>query len=342
MNNQLVSNSLQLERIISHVQTKQKNVKDISYENLMSREWAKNDFVFLVHSFSAWPDDVWEAMLAKIPNNISLVLTEFVEDIELLEKTFNHKKINKIIISVDSAAKFFNKNVKIEKSKIKYIPLLGENFEDKEVVENQVKTVKFYPTIMIPSRLTSDKNYDSILNAIHRLKFKYPRVLAVFLIKINNKDSDIDIIENMNDLIEQLNIKENVNLLVNPIDKYEKYLSYADLVVIPSKSRESLYYSSIVDAIKAYKPIVAPDVMYASDLCKKEAGILLYENELETPSDVAESIADNCSIISDNREISKILAQQNKEMISYFEENKVLPQYVNIIRKLKNSNDTSK
>ncbi len=335
-----ISNGLHLGDIIKYVQTKQKNIKYISYKETFERTWNKNDFLFVVHSFKTWPAELWQSLLEKVQANISLVVTEFIPDVQILESHFKHSKINKIVICSESISKYFQKNLSIENSKIKYIPLLGEDIKEKTGYNPMSKTA-FYPTIVIPGHLDEDKNFETILYSIYLLKLKYPTVLATFILKKNDNVTDDSTLDFLMDTIDSLDLNKNINLLTEYKQPYSKYLEYCDMVIIPSKAKNKLYYSTIVDAIKSLKPIVAPDIVYASDLCKKEAGILLYENEL-TSEEVAESISENCSIISDNKEIQNILSQQNAAVIQNFDELKVLPQFVNIIRKLKNSNDNAK
>ena len=341
-NNKIVSHSLHLDRIIKYITSKQKNVSSITYDEVMEKNWSANDFIFLIHSFSAWDDETWKNILNKIPTNISVMLTEHIEDRDFLEKTFGDKKINKLVIACDSIVKYFQKNVKIDKNKIKYIPLLGAKFSTKERKPGNNLETDYYPQIIVPGRLEKDKNYEALLTAVHRLKFKYPNVLVTFLLKLNNDESDNGIIDKINEIIEKLDIQHNINLLVNPIENYEKYLEYCDMILIPTKSREAMYYPTVIDAIKITKPIVAPDTLYVADLTKKEAGILLYECNLPTIAEIAESIADNCSIIAENKDIKNILIEQNKNIISTFNDSKVLTQYSTIMRKLKNADVITK
>ena len=353
-NNNLVSNAINLEKLFNHLDSKQLVFKTISYTDAILKTWDNaEEGILLVHSFSAWPETLWEDFLSNLKSPLFVIPTEFNTN-DKLKKAFNHKNICKIIVCTEYYQKYFLKTLNFDSSKIKLIYLASSTFDVNKFKSNLNKGENF--VILSPSVMTSDKNYSVLLKVIKKLKLKYRKLIFAFLLKTHpnyTKEQNQEIISHIEEIAKSFNLSSNIRILINVPNPYEDYLKISDVIVIPTKDNNKMYSATIIDALMLNKPIVCPDTKFAFDLCKKDAGIYLYPTEkdleikndkgkkntkisvLMTEDEIADCIFENCSTVLDNLEVNSIMQEQNSIISNNYSPSKILPQFINLIRRFK-------
>ena len=357
-NDNIISHGIHIDKLFNKFESKQLNIKTVSFNDALNNTWnGLDEGILLIHSFTAWSKNDWNLFLSNVKIPLFIIPTE-LNDKQELQQTFNNPFISKIIVCTEFFQKYFLKTLEFNSNKVKLIYLPTEDLRPLILYRKpKVKEEIVQPVILCPSLLTSDKNYDVLLKAIKKLKYKYNNVIFALYLKSHPDLS----IEECETLLAQLHTKAqihglgpNIRILLNTKYTYEAYLKLADMVVIPIQNNNDLYSGTIIDAIMAHKAIIAPDTKLAYDLCKKDAGIYLYttvknlepkfdKNKVKekkqsvpmTEDEIVNCIVDNCSIILDSPEIKYIMEEQNSLLSNDYLFSKISQQYLNLIRRYK-------
>lgn len=332
-------------------------IKNISIKESMERQWnASDEGILVIHSFKGWPENLWNQLNDNITVPLFTIPTEYTEDENLIRNTFSKKSVSRVIVGSECYQKYFVKALQEDGNKVKLIHSSGsDNLLDVAKAKQDAINPKIPPIIVVPGLLDEDKNIESLLMAIGKIRLKYRSALIVFNFK--SKDSVDEASENilLDSLYitaEKLGVDRNVRFYINSSQEYNWYMKIADIVLIPQQTNKDMYSGTLIDAVIAGKAIVAPDTKIAFDLCKKDAGIYLYETNITTSTkdnegnetiatrkltsdEMAESIAENCNIIFDNRTIKSIMQEQNVLLGKNYLQSKISQQYLNLIRRFK-------
>jgi glycosyltransferase involved in cell wall biosynthesis len=356
-NGKLISHSVHSDELCSSFKSKQMQIKNISINELMEKNLDNlEEGIFLIHSFKEWTESLWNALTNNIRVPLFTVPTEYTDDYELIRNTFSRKSVSRVIVGSECYQKHFTKALQKNGNKVKLIHSSGS--DSLLEIENYQQTIinpKIPPIIVVPGLIDNEKNIESLLMAMSKIHLKHRN--AIILFNLKSKDSTDTksenlILDNLCLMSEQLKIRENVRFYINGPQEYQWYMKIADMILIPQQKNQNMYSGTLIDAVIAGKAIVAPDTKMAFDLCKKDAGIYLYETnatitvkidkKLKTSvtrklslDEMAESIAENCNIILDNSDLKSIMQEQNTLLSKNYLQSKISQQYLNLIRRYK-------
>ena len=350
-NGKLISHSVHSNEIFSSFKSKQMQIKNISINELMEKNLDNlEEGIFLIHSFKEWTDSSWNELTNNIKVPLFTVPTEYTDDDELIRKTFSRKSVSRVIVGSECYQKYFIKALQENGNKVKLIHSSGsDSLLEIENLKPTIVNPKIPPIIVVPGLIDDEKNIEPLLMAMSKIRLKHRNTLILFNLK--SKDS-IDarseelILDNLCLMSEQLKIRENVRFYINGPQEYQWYMKIADIILIPQQKNQNMYSGTLIDAVIASKAIVAPDTKVAFDLCKKDAGIYLYETNTAISAktatirklnsdEMAESIAENCNIILDNNDLKNIMQEQNALLSKNYLQSKISQQYLNLIRRFK-------
>jgi len=364
-----ISHALHLDKLFAQFESKQLTIQNISQSEALTRTWNHPDEgVLVVHSFRAWARYDWMTFVNGVRVPLFVILTEFHTN-EVLRTTFGEKNISKIIVCSEYYQKYFVKVLGFDANRVKMIYLATDDYRPPKMLRKpKPKEDHEQKVILSPSLMTLDKDYDVLLKAARKLKFKYRNLIFALYLKSHPALPACDreaLIASIHSRAQVFGLGPNLRILLDTKYPYSAYLKVADVIVIPIQDNEEMYFGTLIDAVVANKAIVAPDTKLAFDLCKKDAGIYLYTTTRESNAVVAgpevlkskvlsrkqnvtlnrdeivDCIVDNCSIILDSPDIKDIMEEQNNLLASNYLFPKTLPQYLNLIRRFK-TNETSR
>lgn len=352
-NDNLISNSVHSSEIFSDFKSKQMKVKNISCKEVISKQWEADEGVLLVHSFDAWPARVWDKFNKSLNVPLFVIPTELTSDENLINKTFSKSSVSKIIVGSECYQKMFSKSLVTDSNKVKLI----HSFSDDKLLptnnpSQERSGIIRPPIIVVPTLLDEDKNFESVLLAISKIKIKYRNVLVMLAVKSKpsiDSGKENEIINSIYDMADSFRISNNLRMMINSSYDYKWFLKMADIIVIPQQKNNDMYNGALIDSVVSGKAVVAPDTKVAFDLCKKDAGIYLYETTTMTEDkedepggpreltneEISDSIAENCNIIFDNATIKNIMQEQNAILGKNYLQSKISQQYINLIRRYK-------
>jgi glycosyltransferase involved in cell wall biosynthesis len=318
-----ISHSIHSNLFFNFPKNKNLQICEENVDNLKNIDINNYDYTFLIHKFDVFDDKNFKFLQGK---PLIVFPTQMVDDEKILKKTFNGTNISNIIVGLDYYQKFFNKILNIPLSKIKLINIPCEQYDNSKIYNKSERV------ILTPGLLRKEKNYISLLKAIINLKKKYRNLLYILSLKTHLQESpenNKELLDEIKKFIIENNMKSYVKLMLDSPYPYENYLNYTDIILLPKDNSENMYSGVLIDAIVAGKPIVTYEFKHAYHLCKKDAGIYLYNDKDE------DLIIDDCSTILDNKDIKQILENQNKEMQNVFTNNKISQQYLNLLKRFK-------
>ena len=250
-------------------------------------------------------------------------------DPTLMKLHLDFSLIAKIIVSSEYFQKYLIKTIGINPNKIKLIPLPSAEIPANNLAATGLVPNSIVRLITVPILMSAKQDITNIIEAFRHLKARYLDLhLDVVIIK-DNSEYDRDYINSLGAFIDDSGLKGTASVRVtqNAFD-YPRNFVPATIVLLPHDESKQLYSTPLVDAIASHKAIVASQQPYAQDLCKKDAGINLYQEE------DLQSLIDSCSIILD---IKSILEEQNRELSVNFQPTKVVQQYLNLFRRYKDN-----
>jgi len=328
-NKEKINHSLDLKK---YIQSEFLLLEEISFEQLSEKKFVNNEFLLIFFSFDDWVKDDWLEFVTKY-NNLVVLLNDIVEDSLTLHEYFDSKNILKIIVPSVISLKYLRSEAKFKSNKIKYLPMIND-LPMYDFGENDLNQYHF-PSILISSHFSKDKNYTTILSAISVLKVKYPHVLLIINLKSDLKYYwDIQELQNR---IFELGLNDNVKLFVNSSKNYSSFYKYCDMIFVVPKNKKKLYYNTTIDAIKSRKIVIAPHVPFNLDLSRQEAGILLYSAFNEDENDNIKNIIDAIMLIIKNKDLRQILENQNNDFVKKINNEEIIGHYVDFFLQLKNT-----
>lgn len=149
------------------------------------------------------------------------------------------------------------------------------------------------------SRLVEDKGHGYLIQAVQKLKPKFPKIFLVILGDGRER-------ENLQKLAASLGIEENV-LMIPSLKDTTVVLSMIDIFVHPATYREG-FGLAIAEAMIAKKPVVATNIWAVNSLIQDGVNGYLVE-----PKNV-EGLVKKISFVIENREISREVTERAYEM----------------------------
>ena len=177
--------------------------------------------------------DSWKSLELPIQkiNNIPFFCLVHGNEI-IIKNTKHHKrllntyaKVDKLICNSEYTRNLLKK-VNLKHNNIKVIYPGVTNFD--EIEEEEIKKINGSPVLLTLARLEQRKGHHFVLNAINKLKNKYPDIC--YIIAGEGKEKN-----NLKSIVDKLNISKNV-IFIGPVnDKQKKYmLKKTDLMVMPT------------------------------------------------------------------------------------------------------------
>lgn len=320
-----ISNSSHMISLFEHAKVKQLNVIQENCESAVTNPVKSDEALLLTYQPNAINLGQCLHLLNQAKGPVFIFPTQLGILDEVEETLFQHPAIAKIIVSSEFYQKYFTKNLNIETSKVKLIYLGGQDYFDPNYRPKPIQT----KVIMTPGLLREGKNYKLLLESIKKLALRYRSLKHILFLKPHPDDQTTNhlMVDLVND-ISRLKLNDICNIIMNR-EPYSLYLKLPDLILLPPDETNRMYSGALLDGIMAQKAVVTPSSNYSYDLCKKEAGIFLYQ-----PEDL-QSVVDACSIVLENKEIKEILEQQNGIISKNYSMPKIAQQYLNLVRRFK-------
>lgn len=215
---------------------------------------------------------------------LSKIINRKIKLIHTVHDTKIYSKLKKIDIAIDKI--FVNKIIAISNAVKNEILFRNVNKKSVEVVYNAIDLVKFsqninisdnkgYITIGNVARLIPEKKgQDVLIKAIAILKNKYPNIRC--MLAGNPPVGREDIFDDLNELVNSLDVKENIIMLGN-INDVPKFLQEIDIFVMPS--RYDGFGISLIEAMSMGLPCIASNIDGPKEILKDEKLGLLFETE---------------------------------------------------------------
>lgn len=246
------------------------------------------DVLFLQHEYGLFGgfDGVF---ILKLLEKVKIPIVSFYHSIPIApdskKKNFRlyilkniGKMSNQIITTLEEGKKILKKECELNSKKISVIYHGGYNipFPQKEEKERLKKKHNFKNRFVILTYglITQSKGIDYGLEAIAKLKTKYPNILYIIAgasHPIHLKSLEKDYYESLKEKIEKLGIQSNVCLINHFLEKEEliDYLKMPDIFLIPYLTREQISSGVIANAATTGNCILSTPFPCAKEIIGK-------------------------------------------------------------------------
>lgn len=238
----------------------------------------------VIHSSSIYTMIICKiAVILSRQKNIKLVYTMHGGPNKSVEKTskyiLNNFTDSLIVLSEETKKELVRNGVNARKISVIYN---GIEFKNNSFINHSIKEKYNLPLIVSTGRLTEQKGYKYLIEAVDKIKDKKFKLLII---------GDGELREELEKQIEELNIKNKVDLLGFK-NNINDYLDIADIFVLPSLWEQ--FPISILEAMSKKLPIIASRVNGVPEEIG-DSGILV------EPKDV-EDLANNIRLLLDSEE----------------------------------------
>ena len=199
-----------------------------------------------------------------------------------------------------------------------------KDFELEKLLNNCINKNDFVLSYI--SLYSPYKNFEKLIDAIEILKNNTDINVKLILTLDRNEKNEA---EKILDEIKNRNLS-NYIISVGNIEnsKINQILKKSDVFIFPS-SAES-FGMPLIEAMNAGVPILASDLEFAHNVCEDAAIYFKYDNSLD--------IAEKIKLVINNKNILNELKEKSIIRSTYFNEEKIMGEYLSIIREEKNEN----
>lgn len=331
---------------------------EIEQENLDSYQKTANyinesgaDVLFLQHEYGLFGgfDGIF---ILKLLEKVKIPIVSFYHSIPITPdakkrgfRLYILKNIGKmssqIITTLGTGKEVLKKECGLSPKKISVIYHGGYDisFPKKEEKEKLKKKYNFENRFVVLTYglITQSKGIDYGLEAIAKLKTKYPNILYIIAgasHPMHAKAIEKDYYENLKEKIEKFGIQNNIYLINHFLEKEEliEYLKMADLFLIPYLTREQISSGVLANAATTGNCILSTPFPYAKEIIgeNEERGYFI---NFEDSNSIAEKIA---FLIENPKKIEKTRFQMYQFAKSFTWE-KMAEKFIKILQKCERS-----
>lgn len=259
--------------------------------------------------------------------NIVVTVHDFIPYTEFWDRSFLKKTFIKFLYlnAVRKASRIVTVSNATKKDLHKYFNKKSEviyNFVDDEFFVQTPERIINEPYILYLGNRKKHKNLKNLILAYDGIKNRISQKLVI----AGTKDSQNDFID---ELIDKLGLKNKIIEINSPSDKeiYSLY-KYTDLFVFPS-FYEGFGYPPL-EALALGSVAVSSNIPILKEILGEKIACF-------DPYDVSE-IGECMLNILQNENLKKELYEEGKKRLSKFRREKIIPQYIELIKALKNEN----
>ncbi len=191
---------------------------------------------------------------------------------------------DKVVVHSKSFRKILIKEYGFKKNKITVLPhAIIENIK----TINQIKAKKELnlsgPVYLMIGTMVPDHGHDIVINQADKIGKTIVVATNPSAVNYKNKSKIIDFLKLNQSIIKIKKLEKFVRLDLGPIsyDKWWKYLSAADLILLPY--RGGIGSGIFADAMAIKKPVIGSNIPYFKEFAQEYGCITLAENENDFP-----------------------------------------------------------